>query len=335
MPAALPEGVLTDLVLLGLGSSLTRRKYDLRYLSATRLMKMVFAVVERLDLPVTRGWYQFGRFVYGLDAPQDRLLAFVGRTQSDDQSIATIRERVARPSDPIAVVYKRIYPESNRVVEEFGWRPTDDVVREQYSRDAPEPFRNLYQANWDFLELTKGIMGGLGLQTRLVGSLWEEYSETVSSLHIAISAFPEATIRSLVTDYTSLLELLLVKCDSLRPESHEQFSGFLRKVARVYNERVWRYPASWILRETVEGPRREEARRDMNAYLSSLPTFLHEFDEYRNEAAASGFLPTAEEMDKTVERARTRLGGPAARAVGELLAFVGGIEEGSRGGSGP
>lgn len=328
MPAALPEQTIVDLMLLGLGSELSKRD-SLRFLKDTRLMKMSFAIAEGLDLPVTRGWYQYGWFIYGQEITVDRLMAAIDRTPTSEALAQRLQALIAGPAKSL---YRELHQEAVRVVERYHRKSTEEIIKEIYSHDAPERFRSLYLANWDYRELTQELTQD-ALQSRLPGSLWEDYSSSISSMHVAASTFPDGNIRDILFDCSSFLELLVIKADSAPGNLPSGFAEFLQDVGHLYVGRVWRFPAAWIFRETVHGPQAEAAKADMEGYLKTLPAMQRLLASKRDDAKRRSFLPSADEMDTVVERSKERLGRQAAGAVDDLFAYVGGGVDGS--GSGP
>jgi len=314
MPPPLTEERLVDLVLLGLGTELERRD-SLGFLSKTRLMKMAYSVIEDLSLPVTRGWYQFGWYVYSGELSEERVFALIGRRATDDASVDEV-QRLAWTSTQ----YREIQSVAAKIVEGFRFRSTNEMVRELYATEAPESYRDLYLANWDYLEVVRGLQSAE--QTHLAGALWDSVSSRTSSMHGAISQFPDRAIRSLVLDYTSFLELLVIKLDAAGLEPSVALREFVSATAGIYPGGVWRYPASWIFRETVRGPREDEARAQMQAHLGTVSLYARSVDARLREAGNLGFLPTADELDAVVQRARTRLGDRATTAVDNLLTLI-------------
>ena len=304
-PPILTEEEAADLALFSLAQAFHRRNASLAGVDKTRLVKAVFKLADEFELPITRCWFKFGQFV-----PGDRVTEN-GFVRVRDAGIGPLSRRV---SADLRGLFGDMQAFSETLVPFFS-QPLDEFLPDYYEREAPAPYRGIYATNFAWVSFCRR-MAGVALSPGQRTHYAESAGPTVTRFHRAAApVIRDEEARSLVLEYTSFLEALVIRFDALMADPALDLRFWTRFFARAtgaYVDIVWTLPAAQIAADTMVGPRREEERRGMLHTTSLGERYRREhFEPILQEAGEKGYLPSAQDMGDLVARARE---GAATRA---------------------
>ncbi len=313
-PPDLTEDDATDLALLAIAQAFRRRNRESTGIDRTHLVKAVYRLADEFDLPITRCWFKFGQFVLTPRASPEGLArvhslgvqAVTGRFDPDS------RELLHR----MAAFSERLVP--------FFSEPLDEFLPEYYETEAPGKYRDLYSSNFALVSFCRRVGKVLGMEGQRT-----HYSQSarayVTRFHRAVGVVKSSDARQLLLDYTSFLEELVIRFDtlaSLPSFDSENWMRFSSKAVDIHVDQLWTLAAAQVAADTMTGPRVKEERDRMLHTASLAERYRTDFAEpIMAEAAQQGFLPTTEDLQVLVEQARSRTGSRAA-AIEELTRLM-------------
>ena len=303
MPA-LTEEEASDLALFALDQAFRRLRRDSAGIYRTHLVKAVFVLADEFELPITRCWFKFGRFVLGGLVTPERFhqvrVSGPGRVS-------------ARIGTDLRVLSSRLTARSEALVPFFS-EAMDDWLPDHYRNDAPASYREVYVSNFDLVS----FCGRLGREDLRGGRTHyaEIASPKVTAHHRSVAPFVRDTeARSLLLEYTSFLEELIIRYDGLMASADfdlHAWRTFYERALGGYVDRVWTLCAAQIAAETIVGPGAAAGRESMLHTASLAGRYREEtFEPIRREAEDLGFLPTEADLAALVTTAR---GATATRA---------------------
>ena len=296
-----------DLALFTLARALRDSRGISPTVDRTHLVKAVFRLSEEIGLPITRCWFKFGQFVLSESATPERF------AQVRDAGIGSLSNRVS------ANLMGLLQTRAAGLVSFFS-QPLAQYLPDNYRTEAPERFREIYITNFECVSFCKRLVQGPDLRGRRT-----HYADNarpyVTKFHRAVAPFiADSEARSIVMDYTTLLEELVIRYDTLMAAQDfdlRAWNDFFSHATQAYLEKVWTLPAAQIGAETMVGPRAEEEREKMLHTASLGDRYRREFFEpLRNEAEEKGYLPTEADIEGVMSGARQRTS--RADAIEEL-----------------
>ena len=307
IPSRFTEDEAVDLALFTLAQALRESRGVSPTVDRTHLVKAVFRLAEDIELPITRCWFKFGQFVLsGLATPEH--FAHIR-----DAGIGSLSTKVG------ASLTEILQTHASGLVPFFS-QPLDQYLPDNYQTQAPERYREIYTANFECLSFCRRLVQGPDLRGRRT-----RYADNarpyVTRLHRAAAPFiADSEARSIVIDYTTLLEELVIRYDVLMAVQDfdlRAWNDFFTRATEGYLEKVWTLPAAQIAAETMVGPRAQEERDRMLHTASLGDRYRREFFEpMRDEAEEKGYLPAEEDLEGLVSAARQRTS--RADAIEEL-----------------
>ena len=291
-----PEAV--DLVLHALVRAFQDRRQATAGASRTHLTKTVFRLADEFELPITRCWFKFGQYVTSPLVTPEHL------AQVRDFGVGALASRIATDLQGEAA---RLQTRARELVP-FFFEPLQDFLPDYYRREAPEPYQGIYASNFEMVSFLTQLPredDNRGLQTHyadIAGPLVTKFHRAAASL------VKDEEARTLVVEYTSFLEELVIRYDRADPSL--DVSAWRRLVARAvqaYQDSIWNLPAAQIASETVVGPESEEVRSKMLHAASLGSQYRRDvFEPLRDEAEVRGFLPTEDDLRGLVADAKNR-----------------------------
>jgi hypothetical protein len=226
-------------------------RYALKWATRTRMHKIIFGIIEKFNLPVTRCWYRWGGFVHSFIL---------------DSAYPTIRHDYSFHPQRALSMRKQVRAfgvDVESVLEELGKRvdlvqsmPSNQFLIVHYKKETPSEYRNLYLSKQCLTNLFDDITK---LQTK---SNLEKLSYSVS---ISISQFSENTLElfddepHMYTDlvFSDLVENALDKLTLMKMANNrisKQKFSFFKEAKRVFDNFIWSSYACEISQRTAKGP---------------------------------------------------------------------------------
>jgi len=119
----------------------------------------------------------------------------------------------------------------------------------------------------------------------------------------------DSELLDLVNEFLVLFEDLFIRFDvSLaQEEPSSNLQHFLRDAFVLYDRSPWDVVAKVIGSRTVHGPSHELVREHLRSAVRTAPPVLsNELHEFKSQAEAGGFLPTAKDIDYAYDKLRRR-----------------------------
>ncbi len=303
MPALMEEEA-SDLVLFALDQAFRRLRQDPVGIDRTHLVKAVYLLADEFDLPITRCWFKFGRFVPGNWVTPDRFHHV--RMSGPGALSARIGTDLRGLSSRLAVRAETLVP--------FFSQAMDDYLPDHYREDAPVPYRDVYVSIFQWVSFCRRL-GGEDLRGQRT-HYGEIAAPMVTAQHRAIASFVrDGEARALLLEHSTLLEDLVIRYDGLNATHDFDLRRWKEYFARAlggYVDRTWTLCGAQIAAETMTGPRGAEEREGMLRTASLAGRYRGDtYEPLRKEAEELGYLPTQADLEALVSRAR---GATATRA---------------------
>ncbi len=307
IPSRFTEYEAVDLALFALAQALRESRGVSPTVDRTHLVKAVFRLAEDFDLPITRCWFKFGQFVLSESATPERF------AQVRDSGIGPLSERVSEN------LMGMLQSNAGSLVSFFS-QSLDEYLPDNYRTQAPQRYRELYTANFECVSFWGRLVQGPDLRGNHT-----HYADNarpyVTRFHRAVAPFiAESEARSIVIDYTTFLEELVIRYDALMAAQDfdlRAWNSFFSRSTEGYLEKIWTLPAAQIASETMAGPRAREERDRMLHTASLGDRYRREFFEpLRDEAEEKGYLPAEADLEGLLSAARQKTS--RADAIEEL-----------------
>lgn len=306
----LMEEEASDLALFALDQAFHRLRRDPVGIDRTHLVKAVYLLADEFDLPITRCWFKFGRFVLGDRVTPDRFHQV--RISGPGRVSTRIGTDLRGLSSRLAVRAETLVP--------FFSEPMDNYLPDHYRNDAPEKYREVYASNFDLVSFWRRLGSDdlRGQRTHYAGIA----SPKVTAHHRAVAPFVrDAEARSLLLEYTAFLEELVIRYDGLMAGHAfdlRRWREFFARALDGYVDRIWTLCAAQIAAETMVGPRAVSEREGMLRTASLAGRYREDtFEPIRREAEGLGFLPTESDLEALIPQARSATA-TRAEAIEEL-----------------
>lgn len=263
----------------------------------THLNKIIFYVVEELELPITRSWYMFGPFINTAPEIDGQFLHVQNKAKNRE-----IERYLTKLNRTIEVQFPELFNEVEELLLKYyhflfinKW----ELTREIYNQDAPEKYKGLYLSSLDFRMLSERIIESTQQQP-LFFDFALEYSTMVTRFHETASIFAENDLLiSCLYNYSELMEKMVIKLDSLERTNLVLWHDIYQDIFNYFNFNVWKMPSSIISSETIIGPERDKFHEIMLSNLSLIPKEINpKYNEYMNDVIERNLVPSPEELLK-------------------------------------
>jgi hypothetical protein len=237
-----------------------KHSYKGRYLTSTRIHKILFKTFEELDIPITRSWFRYGCFIHSNELQPDNLNPIIKSYANTGNLGIRLGSRVGRLGigleDTESILWKN--------VDAIAFPALEDVLDELYKM-APEEFRDIFQVKWKLYNSLRDLK-------KISPHNIEEYSNWLlkvrkdlshyhsSSFSLRNSIFSEVSHETF--RLSELMEEALIK-GLILAESHKLTKNKinrLRTFDEFFDENIWCPLAYGISEITVTGFRAEEIR---------------------------------------------------------------------------
>ena len=314
-PPALSEEEASDFALHSLVQAFRRIGAEAAGIDRTHLVKAVFKLADEFELPITRCWFKFGQFVLS-----DRVTS-EGFARVRDSGIGALSQRL---SSDLRDLFVRMRTFSETLVPFFS-EPLNDFLPEYYEREAPDLYRGIYTTNFALVSFCRRL-ADVDFEPGQRTHFSQNAGPHVTKFHRAAAPIiADADARTLVLEYTSFLEELVIRFDVRMADSEFDLRGWKQFFVRAtdgYVDHIWTLPAAQIAADTVVGPRGEEEKEAMLHTASLADRYRREhFHPIKQEAEEKGYLPAPEDLGDLVAGARERAA-TRAPAIEELSHLI-------------
>jgi hypothetical protein len=234
--------------------------YNLRYLTTTRVHKILFKTFEEMNIPVTRSWFRYGCFIHSKELMQDNLTQMV----MGYSNINNLGSRLGRRVGKLGIKLEETEGALWKNAEKIAFLPMVNLLEELYNT-APSDFRHIFKAKLKLHNSLKDLK-------KIDSSNIEEYLDWLLCTRKNISYFHSSLfsignpifveISHATFTLSEVMEEALMKGLILAEHQKLRRSQIYRLMAfdSFFDEEIWCPLAHGISEITVTGLRAEEIR---------------------------------------------------------------------------
>lgn len=258
----------------------TREK---KYLEKTRLVKLVAFTADRLDFPLTRGWFRYGIYAPGPSLIISSLLENHGsferfpdfRTPSEDKMWNQIKN---------AVVSLKPY---------FLKRP-GDFDRWIHEEMPPPQYKAFYKYEPLFYKRLIRIQNNISKNTQFKAEQ-SDLSDIITNLGHSIEYVEDREVLDLFYEYVDFWELLVLRIQ--KRGTTPQMKPIVSELIRIYEEFL--RPALSPYEKTLQGINAEQERESFRRKIrTGLGKFKKDLEFYRDMARSASLTATLDEISE-------------------------------------
>lgn len=234
--------------------------YNLKYLSTTRVHKILFKTFEEMNIPVTRSWFRYGCFIHSNELQASNLNQLI----SGYINIDNLGSRLGRHVGELGIELEDTENILWKNADKIAFLPMDDLLEELYDT-APSDFRHIFHAKLKLYNSLRDLK-------KIDSSNIEEYlnwllctRKNISFYHSSMFGIGNPVfVETLHATFTlsEVMEEALIK--SLMLAEHQKLKR--RQIQKLitfdsfFDEKIWCPLAYGISETTVTGFRAEEVR---------------------------------------------------------------------------
>jgi hypothetical protein len=239
------ESDIIDDIKDGIGIALSWREASAESIDSIKLNKLAYIAIERLEVPITFGWYKYGPAPVDLQYSET---AVSSRTKEECE--APDESRVPQRDYYSPLEYAYFFDKELDEFEDILQAPTKEFLVSFYEREAPEPYKQLYIKNAQLQQVFDEISED--------GS-WHNDAETY---HRELSLRASELMRELMGIdtlrkaqdpfrlYIRFAKDILASLSTVKRISPSQ-QRFVKRILDYYYGGAWKYIALLISEDTV------------------------------------------------------------------------------------
>lgn len=272
------ESDLIDDITEGIGVALEWRCASATSIDSIKLNKLVYLAVQRLEVPLTFGWYKYGPAPVDLQYSETAVTA----TSQDDLD-APNDSRLPERDYYSPMEYAYFFHDTLDEFDDILQAPTKEFLISFYEREAPKPYVDLYVKNAQLQQVLDEIKADATWHDD-VDMYYREVSQRIGELTrelMKIEALRE--VHTPFRLYVRFLKRLIATASTQDSLSASQ-QRFMKRIVDYYYGGAWKYVALKISENTVPlspGHNKEKLltsiendRQEMrNDYQDDLDTF--------------------------------------------------------------
>jgi hypothetical protein len=213
-----------------------------RYITKTRAIKLICLVADELEFDgITRGWYNFGEYSFGVDS----LIRFYFEQKGTsllDISLPSIRfSNEGQIRRAIKTLKSHFIMETPKFMEWIHYTI------------APDPYKRFYKCHDEF-EIALGSLGGTTSQMLLTNHPRDQVGEIITRYNTNLKHLSKER-QNLFFDFTDMFEELLLVA-KVRKIKLADLAPYLIPMKNLYEKMV--YPCLTPFEQTVRGDNRGE-----------------------------------------------------------------------------
>lgn len=239
------ESDLIDDIRDGIGIALSWRGASAESIDSIKLNKLAYTAIERLEVPITFGWYKYGPAPVDLQYSESAV-----SPRSEENCEAPRASRVPQRDHRSPLEYAYFFDREMEEFEDVLETPTKEYLVTFYEREAPEPYEQLYTKSAQLQQVLDEISDD---------ESWHDDAETY---HREVSHRTGELMRELTTIeslrkarepfrlYVRFLKNVLANVSALESVSPSQ-QRFVKRIVDYYYGGAWKYVALMISEDTV------------------------------------------------------------------------------------
>ncbi len=263
--------------------------YPKDYLSKTKIHKILFDVIESLELDITKSWYLRGKFVWGAE---NAISLYTNKSISGD---FVSSDYVTKLCSDIGLTKQKLKEAVKMALEKFRilFTKLEPYLANLYEHDAPEEFRGLYVSHLAFKEKFSELVDELQQYLSRTSLIYYDpssfsvdfVSRSITKLQMETSKLGECS--DPVIEFLNLFDEILIGTEEkvVTKELKSEHVDTLNQLFVFYDETVWKLPATHIAIETIEGPSKEIIEKRLKYQIEKLPENIYKkVNELENKA---------------------------------------------------
>lgn len=256
----------------------TREK---KYLEKTRIVKLIALTADRLDFPLTRGWFR-----YGIYAPQTSLI--ISSLLKDHESFENFPDFKIRCRDK---TWNQI---KNAVIflKPYFLKRTKDFDKWIHEEMPPDQYKAFYKYEGLFYKKLIHIQTIIS-QNSQIGAELSDFSDIITNLEHSLEYVENREVLDLFHEYVDFWELLVLRIQKrgITP----RMKPIVSELIRIYQEFL--RPALSPYEKTLQGTNAEQERESFRRKIKTgLGKFKNELEFYRNMARSASLTATLDEI---------------------------------------
>jgi hypothetical protein len=316
------EEEIVDLVLLSIADEFFSKTQDTSRITRTALMKMVFAIVEDLDLPVTRCWFKFGGYLDHANITEARLNELVGKLAPGYTKFPSAQDVRTKLLPGNKEIYDRCR-EKARENEKIFFTKRKDMMDEQYRTRLKGELRDVYLANREYTEFVWGMMNRIKDQGTYPMNACQKMTDIVTRFHKQLSKMEDGErIVLLFSDFLDIVEQLFITLEARHYEEGPKLDGWvstMKMVQDYYNDSIWAYPAYLFAIKTAKGPRKDDIVKQKRTAFERIDMQLEDLAAFKARVQSTGNLPTLQELEAHLERTKAGMSKERVKVLEKIL----------------
>lgn len=265
--------------------------YNLRYLSSTRVHKILFKTFEEMEIPVTRSWFRYGCFVHSNELQTENLTRLIGGYLCTENLGSRLGRRVGK----LGIDLKETESTLWRNTDTIAFLAMNDLLVKLYDT-APSDFRNIFHAKLRLYNSLRDLK-------KIDSSSIEEYLDwllctrkNISYYHSSLFSIGNplfAETSNAIFTLSKVMEEALIK-GSILAERQKLKRNQIQKLMTFdsyFDEEIWCPLAYGISEATVTGIRAEEVRTQQKSkridFLKKSTSIIQDLKESMFESELS------------------------------------------------
>ncbi|MFC6734460.1 hypothetical protein [Haladaptatus sp. DYSN1] len=239
------ESDLIDDIKEGIGIALEWRGASATSIDSIKLNKLVYLAVQRLEVPLTFGWYKYGPAPVDLQYSETAVSA----TSQDDLD-APHESRIPDRGYYSPMEYAYFFDETLDEFDVILQARTKEFLISFYEREAPEPYGNLYVKNAQLQQILDEIKSDDTWHDD-ADVYYREVSQRIGELTrelMKIESLRE--VQAPFRLYARFLKQLIANASAQDALSASQ-QRFIKRIVDYYYGGAWKYVALKISENTV------------------------------------------------------------------------------------
>lgn len=290
------ESDIIDDIKDGIGIALSWREASAESIDSIKLNKLAYIAIERLEIPITFGWYKYGPAPVDLQYSET---AVSSRTKEECEAPGESRVPQRNYYSPLEYAY--FFHKELDEFEDILQAPTKEFLVSFYEREAPEPYKQLYIKNAQLQQLLDEIADD---------DSWHDDAETY---HREVSHRAGELLRELMGIdtlreardpfrlYIRFVKNIIANLNDEKNISPSQ-QRFVRRIIDYYYGSAWKYVALLISEDTVHlspGSNQDKLLTSIENDKQEIRSdYERDLDGFEDRAVALGI--TCEEKDEEV-----------------------------------
>ena len=267
-----------------------KNKYEKARLWAfrTKIQKIIYNILEENDIPVTRSWYLWGKYVHSNVLQGDRFNSFRKRYHEKPDIALNLRERVSKLGFSVEDILESLY----EIAPPYLPMDSNKLLRELYEKDTPSEIRGIYLSKHNIYTALDSFSNS-SLYNDIIKFLrdFKLLSDNLSSFHLSsFNLIDNDVVQDAILLFSDNVESALEKVEYMLLNNIE-FPNykirFFNRAKDLFFKNIWNMYGCRISQNTVKGWRssteRDNMKRKEQELTSSIKNSILDFSKNREE----------------------------------------------------